>query len=182
MKKLVVLFVIIVACEAKTVNPPPQVLLPEDVMENILYDLNLLKSIKNNSYGVDISNEILNNNYILRKYNIADSTLKQNQLYYAQSPKKMYEIYNRINLRLEKAEDSVKGLIKQQREEKEALLKREEERLLEKRKHDSLALLYKKDSLALIQINDSLTQLKLKDSVNNHQGDKPPRLDVSIEN
>ena len=67
MKRCLILFVLFIACEANTANPPPAILIPEDTMEQILYDINLLKTIKNNRFGVETTNEILNNNYILRK-------------------------------------------------------------------------------------------------------------------
>ncbi|MEL0275857.1 MAG: DUF4296 domain-containing protein, partial [Flavobacteriaceae bacterium] len=107
MKRCLILFVVLIACEANTANPPPADLIPEDTMEQILYDINLLRAIKNNRFGVEVPKEILNNNYILRKYNIADSTLKQNQIYYAQSPKRLFAMYNLIYKRLEKIEDSI---------------------------------------------------------------------------
>ena len=132
MKRVLILFCFLVACEANTANPPPQVLIPEAEMENILYDINLLRTIKSNRFGGETSNEILNNNYILRKYNIADSTLKQNQTYYAQSPKRLFAMYERIFKRLEKVEDSINILSQKEQEAMEKRLQREKERITQK--------------------------------------------------
>ena len=173
MKRSLILFVLLIACEANTVNPAPAILIPEDTMEQILYDINLLKTIKNNRFGGEVPKEILNNNYILRKYNIADSTLKQNQIYYAQSPKRLFAMYNRIYNRLEKMEDSINILAKKEQEELEKRLQREKNRAAQKSRDsifalmlkDSIDLLKWKDDLGLFTGKDSILLLKWKDSV-----------------
>lgn len=173
MKRCLILFVVLIACEANTANPPPADLIPEDTMEKILYDINLLKTIKNNRFGGEVPKEILNNNYILRKYNIADSTLKQNQIYYAQSPKRLFAMYNRIYKRLEKVEDSISVLVKKEQEELEKRLQREKDRLAQKGRDsiyalmlkDSIDLLEWKDDLGLFTGKDSTLLLKWRDSV-----------------
>ena len=173
MKRSLILFVLLIACEANTANPPPAILIPEDTMEQILYDINLLKTIKNNRFGGEVPKEILNNNYILRKYNIADSTLKQNQIYYAQSPKRLSAMYNRIYQRLEKVEDSIGVLAKKDQEELDKRLQREKDRAVQKSRDsifalmlkDSIDLLKWKDDLGLFSGMDSILLLKWKDSV-----------------
>lgn len=173
MKRSLILFVLLIACEANTVNPAPAILIPEDTMEQILYDINLLKTIKNNRFGGEVPKEILNNNYILRKYNIADSTLKQNQIYYAQSPKRLSAMYNRIYQRLEKVEDSIGVLAKKEQEELDKRLQREKDRAVQNSRDsifalmlkDSIDLLKWKDDLGLFSGMDSILLLKWKDSV-----------------
>ena len=173
MKRSLILFVLLIACEANTANPPPAILIPEDTMEQILYDINLLKTIKNNRFGREVPKEIFNNNYILRKYNIADSTLEQNQIYYAQSPKRLFAMYNRIYNRLEKMEDSINILAKKEQEELEKRLQREKNRAAQKSRDsifalmlkDSIDLLKWRDDLGLFTGKDSIMLLKWKDSV-----------------
>jgi len=173
MKRCLILFVLFIACEANTANPPPTILIPEDTMEQILYDINLLKTIKNNRFGGETPKEILNNNYILRKYNIADSTLKQNQTYYAQSPKKLSAMYDRIYKRLEKVEDSINILAKKEQEELEKRLQKEKDRAAQKGRDsiyalmskDSIDLLEWKDDRGLFTGKDSTLLLKWKDSI-----------------
>ena len=173
MNRSLILFVLLIACEANTANPSPAILIPEDTMEQILYDINLLKTIKNNRFGGEVPKEILNNNYILRKYNIADSTLKQNQIYYAQSPKRLFAIYDRIYNRLEKVEDSINFLAKKEQEELEKRLQRKKNRAAQKSRDsifalmlkDSIDLLKWKDDLGLFSGKDSILLLKWKDSV-----------------
>ncbi len=164
MKRSLILFVLLIACEANTANPPPAILIPEDTMEQILYDINLLKTIKNNRFGGEIPKEILNNNYILRKYNIADSTLKQNQIYYAQSPKRLSAMYNRIYQRLEKVEDSISVLAKKEQEELDKRLQRGKDRAVQNSR-DSIFALILKDSIDLLKWNDDLGLFSGKDSI-----------------
>lgn len=166
MKKVWILFVLLIACEANTANPPPEILIPEDTMENILYDMTLLKSIINNRFGGETPKKILNNKYILRKYNIEDSVLKQNQTYYAQSPKKMASIYNRIHKRIERAEDSIGLLIQKEQKELNERLQREKDSIAARKQKDSLALVKQKDSLKTLKEIDSLAILKRKDTLN----------------
>ena len=164
MKRSLILFVLLIACEANTVNPAPAILIPEDTMEQILYDINLLKTIKNNRFGGEVPKEILNNNYILRKYNIADSTLKQNQIYYAQSPKMLFAMYNRIFNRLEKVEDSINVLAKKEQEELEKRLQSEKDSAAQKSR-DSIFALMLKDSIDLLKWRDDLGLFTGKDSI-----------------
>jgi hypothetical protein len=164
MKRSLILFVLLIACEANTVNPAPAILIPEDTMEQILYDINLLKTIKNNRFGGEVPKEILNNNYILRKYNIADSTLKQNQIYYAQSPKRLFAMYNRIYNRLEKVEDSINVLAKKEQEELEKRLQSEKD-LAAQKSRDSIFALMLKDSIDLLKLKDDLGLFTGKDSI-----------------
>ena len=164
MKRSLFLFVLLIACEANTANPPPAILIPEDTMEQILYDINLLKTIKNNRFGGEVPKEILNNNYILRKYNIADSILKQNQIYYAQSPKRLFAMYDRIYNRLEKIEDSIDVLAKKEKEELEKRLQREKDRSAQKNRDSILALMLK-DSIDLLKWKDDLGFFTGKDSI-----------------
>lgn len=159
MKKVWILFVLLIACEANTVNPPPAILIPEDTMEHILYDITLLKSITNNRFGRGTSKAVLNNQYILRKYNIEDSVLKQNQTYYAQSPKKMAAIYNRIYERLERVEDSIGLLVQKEQKELNERLQREKDSLKTLKEIDSLAILKRKDTPDLLK-EDNLGELK----------------------
>ena len=166
MRKIVLSVFLLVACEANTANPPPQVLIPEVEMENILYDIALLKSMKNNHLGLDTPKEILNNNYILRKYKLTDSVLKKNQIYYAQSPKKMFAIYDRIHKRLEKVEDSLDVLAQKEQEELEERLQREKDSLAREKVKDSLARKKVKDSLDLLKKSEQgQLETSLKDSI-----------------
>lgn len=111
MKKGIITFLVFVvlACEARTVNPPPPGLLSEATMENMLYDLALLNALQA-SFLVQEGQAIFDGKYMEKKYQIPDSIWTASKKYYAQDPQRMSKIYKRINLRLKKANDSIETL------------------------------------------------------------------------
>ena len=117
-KALVIIVFLLLSCDTNSSIIKPDVFLSSEKMENILYDLTLLKAIKT-SYNDQEGKALFNDAYIFRKYNIDSTILAQNQLYYAQSPKESMVIYKRIEQRLKKAKDSINGLLRQEKEMKE---------------------------------------------------------------
>jgi len=117
-KALVIIGFLLLSCDTNSSITKPDVFLSSEKMENILYDLTLLKAIKT-SYNDQEGKALFNDAYIFRKYNIDSTILAQNQLYYAQSPKESKVIYKRIEQRLKKAKDSINALLRQEKEMKE---------------------------------------------------------------
>ena len=111
MKNGIVVFLVcfVLACEARTVNPPPQGLLSEETMENMLYDLALLNALQA-SFLVQEGQAIFDGKYMEKKYQVPDSIWTASKKYYAQDPQRMAKIYKRINTRLNKAKDSIEVL------------------------------------------------------------------------
>ena len=106
-------------CEALTVNPPPKVLLPQETMEDIIYDRLLLRTMESSRLVKEDSLKIFNEDYILRKYQVEDSTLQQNLEYYSQYPRRMTSMYVRIEARLDHLLDSLDQLAKKENEKLE---------------------------------------------------------------
>ena len=106
-------------CEALTVNPPPKVLLPLETMEDIIYDRLLLRTMESSRLVKEDSLKIFNEDYILRKYQVEDSTLQQNLEYYSQFPRRMTSMYVRIEARLDHLLDSLDQLAKIENEKLE---------------------------------------------------------------
>ena len=122
MKKLFVLIgFLVLSCDTNSAVTKPDVFLSSEKMENILYDLTVLKAIKT-SYNNHEGKALFNDNYIYRKYNIDSTILAQNQLYYAQSPKESIVLYKRVDQRLKKAKDSIDQLLKKQAEIKDSIV------------------------------------------------------------
>ena len=122
MKKLLLIAgFLFLACDTNSSVTKPDELLSSEKMENILYDLTLLKAIKT-SYNDKEGKALFNDAYIFRKYNIDSTVLAQNQLYYAQSPKESIALYKRIDQRLKKAKDSINELLQKQKEEKDLVV------------------------------------------------------------
>ena len=122
MKKLFVLIgFLVLSCDTNSAVTKPDVFLSSEKMENILYDLTVLKAIKT-SYNNHEGKAFFNDNYIYRKYNIDSTILAQNQLYYAQSPRESIVLYKRVDQRLKKAKDSIDQLLKKQAELKDSIV------------------------------------------------------------
>lgn len=101
------LLIFFIACQSNSNVSKPKKLLPEETMEKILFDLALLKSIKGSSYK-KTGETVFNDQYLYRKYAIDEEVFLQNQQYYAQNPKLLSNIYDRVDQRFEAMIDSVK--------------------------------------------------------------------------
>ena len=113
---LLLCVLLFLGCEALTVNPPPKVLLPQETMEDIIYDRLLLRTMESSRLVKEDSLKIFNEDYILRKYQVEDSTLQQNLEYYSQFPRRMTSMYVRIEARLDHLLDSLDQLAKKENE------------------------------------------------------------------
>ncbi len=114
MRNYILLFLIIscLACDGSTpVEPPDEKITPE-MMEDIFYDILLMKAIKNSSYVDPVNEEYFTDQYIYEKYGIDSLQLAQNQIYYAQKPKLMKKIFENIEIRSKQAKDSIDTIIK----------------------------------------------------------------------
>lgn len=102
MKNIILLLVVLLlfSCNENPVKKPSN-LLDKDQMENVLFDIYILQAA--NSFAPnDLSkNNIKNNEFIFKKYNIDSTTLAQNQLYYASDIKAYEKITNKILARIE---------------------------------------------------------------------------------
>lgn len=116
-KTLLFSFVFLWACEALTVNPPPKKLLTEEMMEDIIFDRVLLRTMEASRLVKEDSLNLFNEEFILRKYQVEDSILSLNLEYYAQNPKLMSQMYGRIEKRLDHLLDSLELLAKKEKEE-----------------------------------------------------------------
>lgn len=116
---LLLCVLLFLGCEALTVNPPPEVLLPQETMEDIIYDRLLLRTMESSRLVKEDSLKIFNEDYILRKYQVEDSTLQQNLEYYSQFPRRMTSMYVRIEARLDHLLDSLEQLAKKENEKLE---------------------------------------------------------------
>ena len=114
MRKYIIIFTIIscLACDGSTpVEPPDEEMTPE-MMEDIFYDILLMKAIKNSSYVDPVNEEYFTDQYIYEKYGIDSLQLAQNQIYYAQKPKLMKKIFENIEIRSKQVKDSIDTIMK----------------------------------------------------------------------
>jgi len=116
-----------VSCDKTFVAPEPDNLIEQPVMQEILYDIKLLKASKSKNYKVLKDNNVQADLYIYEKYKIDSITLRQNIEYYAtKSFKKSKEI-----------EENIKAQFKA---EKAAIEKKITDSLKAKREKDSIQI------------------------------------------
>jgi len=126
-KVLLILLLITVSCDKTFVAPEPDNLIEQPVMQEILYDIKLLKASKSKNYKVLKDNNVQADLYIYEKYKIDSITLRQNIEYYAtKSFKKSKEI-----------EENIKAQFKA---EKAAIEKKITDSLKAKREKDSIQI------------------------------------------
>lgn len=118
MSKYIHLFLIIccLACDGSTPVELPEEKITPEMMEDIFYDLMLMKAIKNSSYLDPAYEEYFTDQYIYKKYGIDSLQLIQNQTYYAQKPKLMKKIFDNLEIRSKKVEDSIDTIIKRKKQ------------------------------------------------------------------
>ena len=122
-KVLPLAFLLFWACEALTVNPPPEVLLKEDEMEEIIYDRLLLRTMESSRLIKEDSLNILMTITSFANMHWKILFLQQNLEYYAQYPRRMTALYDRVEVRLNRLLDSLEQLAKK---ENEALAEKED--------------------------------------------------------
>jgi len=109
---LLILLLIIVSCDKSFKAPEPNKLIDQPMMEEILYDINLLKAAKSKSYKILKDNNVQADIYIYEKYKIDSVTLRQNIEYYATfSFKKAKEIEERVKLRFDTEKNRIEKVI-----------------------------------------------------------------------
>ena len=109
MRNYILLFLIIscLACDGSTPDEPPDEKMTPEMMEDVFYDILLMKAIKNSSYVDPAYEEYFTDQYIYEKYGIDSLQLAQNQTYYAQKPKLMKKIFENLEIRSKQVEDSI---------------------------------------------------------------------------
>ena len=73
----------ILSCDKNFKSSKPGVLIDQPVMEDILYDISLLKAAKSKKFKVLNDNNVNADDYIYNKYKVDSITLRQNIEYYA---------------------------------------------------------------------------------------------------
>lgn len=100
-----------VACAPKsTVKPPERLISPND-MEDILFDLSLIKALKNTNFQTEESKEILTPDYLYKKYAIDSVQWSENLAYYSKNPKQFLKIYKEVQSRFPSVLDSIDTLL-----------------------------------------------------------------------
>jgi hypothetical protein len=97
------------SCDKDFKAPEPSHLIAQEKMEDILFDIKLLKASKSKNYRILKDNNVEVDAYIYQKYDLDSITLRENIAYYATGSFKKYkEMENNIRLRFVKAKEGIK--------------------------------------------------------------------------
>ncbi|WP_394751291.1 DUF4296 domain-containing protein [Spongiimicrobium salis] len=117
MKKVLffVLCALILSCNEKVIEPPEN-LIPQETMINILYDLSVLNAAKNTNPEVLKDNKIETMEYLYKKYTIDSVQFVKSDLYYASVPLEYENIYKAVEARLTDTKKTFEEERKKQRD------------------------------------------------------------------
>ncbi|WP_088339716.1 DUF4296 domain-containing protein [Robiginitalea sediminis] len=102
---------IFVSCGEKLMEPP-QDLIPNAQMTDILFDLSVMDAIEGNYPNVLEQNDIRVMPFIYEKYGIDSLQFAQSDLYYASNPVEYQQIYEALEARILKYKDSITEVIR----------------------------------------------------------------------
>ena len=113
MKQLVLMLlgIVIISC-SNNPAPKPNVLLKDEIMKDIMFDVAVLQAAESTMPSRLASNNIKVNTYIYEKYKIDSLTFYQNQKYYAADPKKYKKMHEQVLERLEKMQEELEPAVK----------------------------------------------------------------------
>ena len=106
---------LVLACNEKVIEPPEN-LIPQKVMVNILYDLSVLNAAKNTNPEVLKDNRIETMEYLYSKYTIDSVQFVRSDLYYASIPLEYEKIYKAVEARLTETKENFEEERKKQRD------------------------------------------------------------------
>ena len=113
MRKKVILLacLICLGCAPQNSVEPPEQLSSPEKMEDVLYDLSLIKALKNTNFQTEESKSILTPDYLFKKHNIDSLQWEENLRYYSKNPKQFLLIYKKIQERYPQVLDSIDTLL-----------------------------------------------------------------------
>lgn len=104
----------LLACGGDQIFKKPENLITKPTMENILFDLVLMQSIRSSSTANDSLEGYLNDAYIYKKYGVDSIQLAESEIYYSRYPKIHLEIHKNVLSRLTHLKDSIETEMKNQ--------------------------------------------------------------------
>ena len=85
----------------------PNDLIPPDQMSEVMTDIILMKNIKREASYIQDKEDLLVAEYLYEKHGIDSAQLASSQSYYAKNPKKYVPIFKKIQLELDRLNDSI---------------------------------------------------------------------------
>ena len=94
-------------CSSTGAEEKPDNLIKESVMEKILYDATLMKTMMSYKPKNPDFENVLGKSYLYIKYEIDSLQLIESERYYAKFPRTYYRMYSNVLDRLNKTQDSI---------------------------------------------------------------------------
>jgi|SRR5210317_2149998 len=94
-------------CSSTGAVEKPDNLIKESVMEKILYDATLMKTMMSYKPKNPDFEDVLGKSYLYIKYEIDSLQLIESERYYAKFPRTYYRMYSNVLDRLNKTQDSI---------------------------------------------------------------------------
>ncbi|MDA9879617.1 DUF4296 domain-containing protein [Flavobacteriaceae bacterium] len=99
-------------CSSTGAVEKPDNLIKESVMEKILYDATLMKTMMSYKPKNPDFENVLGKSYLYIKYEIDSLQLIESERYYAKFPRTYYRMYSNVLDRLNKTQDSITNATK----------------------------------------------------------------------
>jgi len=122
--KVTVIFWFVLSCKEKLIKPPED-LIPQSEMTDILYDLALIKGIESTNTTLMDKYHVETMPYLYEKYGIDSLRFVKSDAYYASTPAVYQNMYNTILSRLEDKSD----VIDEQRQQRKDSVRSRSERV-----------------------------------------------------
>lgn len=108
---LIIITLFSLACSNKNEIKKPEKLIEKEQMENILYDLALLQSVKS-YYPLKLGSEKINSKtYIYKKYNIDSLQFVENNRYYSADIETYKKMFTNITERIKNEKSTIDTLL-----------------------------------------------------------------------
>lgn len=108
-----IFLILFMGCHDQRAFDKPDNVIEVETMEQILYDIALMQSMKSNNYTAQEMQKYFTEDYIYIKYNIDSLQLAENEIYYSKFPKIYLDIHKKILSRLTRLKDSMENITKE---------------------------------------------------------------------
>lgn len=135
---IIVLFVLLAACQDVQRMEKPKDLIPTDKMVDVLVEVSLLQAARNYNKSMLEDKGIDPQNYIWEKYDIDSLQFAQSSQYYAENYRQYEQIYSRAKEQLEGYRVHYDSLEQIRREERDSLRNKVEDNSVELEKMETL--------------------------------------------
>jgi len=107
MKQLLSVFLFLALACNQYDAPKPKILIDEEIVKDIMYDLAILQAVKSTGEYVLTDNSLTVNNLLHNKYKIDEKTWLANNKYYASNVRKYNKMVKAVQQKIEKQKNEM---------------------------------------------------------------------------